>query len=90
MAKLAKFDFVPGFHRESTQYAEEGKWFDGNRVRFRQGKPENMRGYETRAAGTKFDGSARALIAWSDTDNTKRAIFGTPCLLYTSPSPRDS
>ena len=82
MAKLAKFDFVPGFHRESTQYAEEGKWFDGNRVRFRQGKPENMRGYETRANGTKFDGSARALIAWSDADNTKRAIFGTPDRLY--------
>ena len=82
MAKLAKFDFVPGFHRESTQYAEEGKWYDGNRVRFRNGKPENMRGYETRADGTKFDGSARALIAWSDADNTKRAIFGTPEKLY--------
>ena len=57
MATLTKFDFVPGFHRESTQYAEEGKWYDGNRVRFREGKPENMRGYETRAQGTTFDGS---------------------------------
>ena len=37
--------FIPGFHRESTKYAEEGKWFDGNRVRFREGKPENLRGY---------------------------------------------
>ena len=43
-ATLAKFDFKQGFNRESTQYAEEGKWYDGNRVRFRSGKPENMRG----------------------------------------------
>ena len=40
--QLLKLDFAPGFHRESTQYSEQGKWFDGNRVRFREGKPENM------------------------------------------------
>jgi hypothetical protein len=27
--KLSKLEFVPGFHRESTQYAEDGKWYDG-------------------------------------------------------------
>ena len=36
---LAKFNFRQGLHRESTQYEESGKWFDGNRVRFRAGKP---------------------------------------------------
>ena len=82
MTKLAKFDFQQGFHRETTQYAEEGRWYDGNRVRFRAGKPENMRGYETRAEGIKFDGSARALITWSDSDSNARAIFGTPDKLY--------
>jgi len=82
MATLTKFDFVPGFHRESTQYAEEGKWYDGNRVRFREGKPENMRGYETRAQGTTFDGSARALLTWLPADNNATAIFGTPDKLY--------
>ena len=38
-SKLTKLKFLPGFHKESTQYAEEGKWFEGNRVRFREGKP---------------------------------------------------
>ena len=33
-AKLAKFDFNQGFNRETTQYAEEGNWFDGDRVGF--------------------------------------------------------
>jgi hypothetical protein len=80
--RLAKFEFQQGFHRETTPYAEGQRWFDGNYVRFRAGRPENMRGYETRALGTTFNGSARDLITWSDSDSTKRAIFGTPDKLY--------
>ena len=80
--RLAKFEFQQGFHRETTPYAEGQRWFDGNYVRFRAGRPENMRGYETRASGATFDGSARDLITWSDSDSKKRAIFGTPDKLY--------
>jgi hypothetical protein len=80
-AKLAKFDFNQGFNRETTQYAEEGNWFDGNRVRFRAGRPENIRGYETKVSAS-FDGSARDLIAWKDNSNKKRSIFGTPDKVY--------
>ena len=80
-AKLAKFDFNQGFNRETTQYAEEGNWFDGNRVRFRAGRPENIRGYQTKVS-TAFDGSARDLIAWKDNSNKKRSIFGTPDKVY--------
>ena len=80
--RLAKFEFKQGFHRETTPYAEGQRWFDGNYVRFRAGRPENMRGYETRASGTTFDGSARDLLTWSDSDSKKRAIFGTPDKLY--------
>ena len=81
-SELAKFDFKAGFNRETTQYAEGQSWYDGNRVRFRAARPENMRGYETRADGTTFDGSARDLLVWSDADNMGRAIFGTPDKLY--------
>ena len=80
--RLAKFEFQQGFHRETTPYAEGQRWFDGNYVRFRAGRPENMRGYETRASGATFDGSARDLLTWSDSDSKKRAIFGTPDKLY--------
>jgi len=80
-SQLAKFDFQQGFNRETTQYAEEGKWFDGNRVRFRAGKPENTRGYETKVS-TAFDGSARDLVTWRDNSNKKRAIFATPDKVY--------
>ena len=74
-AKLLKLEFAPGFHRESTQYAEEGKWYDGDRVRFRAGKPEVIRGYETRVSDT-FDGNARDLITFADNRRLK-AVFGT-------------
>jgi len=80
--KLSKLDFVPGFHRESTQYAEEGKWYDGNRVRFRDGKPENLRGYEKAVNDTPFTGIARDLITWSDNDTKKLMSFGTEKFLY--------
>jgi len=74
-------NFSPGIRRESTQYAEEGSWYDTDRVRFRAGKPENLRGYATKVSAT-FDGAARDLLTWADHNSQKRAIFGTPQKLY--------
>jgi hypothetical protein len=75
-SKLTKLNFLPGFHKESTQYAEEGKWFEGNRVRFREGKPENLRGYAKHNSNS-FEGVARDLLTWSDNNTIKHIIFGT-------------
>ena len=80
-SKLVKLDFAAGFHRESTQYAEEGKWYDGDRVRFRAGKPEVLRGYSTKI-DDKFDGIGRDLITWQDNTQFKRALWGTDKKLY--------
>jgi len=77
----SRLNFKPGFHRESTRYAEEGSWYDGNRVRFREGKPENMRGYDKKVT-TAFDGVARDLITWADNDTKKHIMFGTDKKLY--------
>ena len=43
---LFDVNFRPGIDRESTQYASKGGWYNGDKVRFRAGKPENIRGYE--------------------------------------------
>ena len=53
--QLLKLDFAPGFHRESTQYAEQGKWFDGNRVRYRAGKPENIGGWNFKVSNNNHE-----------------------------------
>ena len=75
-SKLTKLNFLPGFHKESTQYAEEGKWFEGNRVRFREGKPENIRGYAKHNT-ENIEGIARDILTWSDNDTRKHIIVGT-------------
>ena len=81
MAKYVKMAFGAGIHRESTEYAEDGKWYNADHVRFRSGKAENMRGYETKVTAA-FDGKARDLITWQDNDQFKRAVWGTDKKLY--------
>ena len=80
-SKLVKMDFKAGIHRESTQYAEKGAWYNVDKVRFRAGKPENIGGYETKVSAS-FNGAGRDLITWSDNDQFKRAAFGTAQMLY--------
>jgi hypothetical protein len=80
-AQLTSLNFLPGFHRESTQYSEEGKWFDGNRVRFREGKPENIRGYEKFSEDT-IDGMARDMLTWTDNETRPYIAIGTNTFLY--------
>ena len=41
--QLLKLDFAPGFHRESTQYEEEGNWYDGDRPVLREPREKTMR-----------------------------------------------
>lgn len=76
-----KLNFKPGFHRESTRYAEEGKWFDGDHVRFREGRPENIRGYQKKNA-TQYTGTARDLLVWAANDTQQLLSWGTEHLWY--------
>ena len=80
-SRLSKLNFVPGFHRESTQYSEEGKWFDGDRVRFREGRPENLRGYQKHYP-TALIGTSRDLISWISNNTEKFLATGTEQRLY--------
>jgi hypothetical protein len=80
-SRLSKLNFKPGFHRESTQYSEEGKWYDGDRVRFREGKPENLRGYQKHYS-TPLVGTSRDLISWISNDTQKLLATGTEQRLY--------
>ena len=56
---LFDVNFRPGIDRESTQYASKGGWYNGDKVRFRAGKPENIRGYEKRVQQA-FIGTGRS------------------------------
>jgi hypothetical protein len=80
-ASIFKLDLKAGFHRESTRYAEEGRWWDGDKVRFREGRPENIRGWVKKSA-TQYDGTARDLLVYSDNNAQPLAVWGTEKKLY--------
>ena len=40
---LTKLNFKPGINKEETDYANEGGWVDGDKIRFRKGRVEKNR-----------------------------------------------
>lgn len=78
---LFALQFKPGVNRQSTTYAEEGTWYDSEKILFRDGLPENRRGRQTYNVSS-FVGTARDLILWTDNEGEDRAAFGTECFLY--------
>mgnify|MGYP003109654794 CR=1 FL=1 len=60
---LQKVDLRPGINREGTRYSKEGGWYDGDKIRFRQGSPEKIGGW-TRISTSTFLGVCRALHNW--------------------------
>jgi hypothetical protein len=78
---LTKLVFRPGINRETTAYANEGGWWDGNLVRFRAGKPESIGGW-TRYTNTQMLGTGRSLLTWTALDGTIYTGMGTNLKYY--------
>ena len=76
-----KLQFRPGINRETTSYANEGGWYDADKVRFRFGTPEKIGGWE-KASGTFFLGTCRALHPWIALDGTNYVGTGTHLKYY--------
>ena len=60
---LQKIQLRPGVNRESTTLANEGGWFEGDKIRFRSGFPEKVGGWAALSYNT-FLGVARSLWNW--------------------------
>lgn len=60
---LQKLQFRPGVNREGTTLANEGGWFDCDKVRFRSGYPEKIGGWAALSYNT-FQGVCRSLWNW--------------------------
>jgi hypothetical protein len=78
---LTKLVFRPGINRETTAYANEGGWWDGDLVRFRAGKPESIGGW-TRYTRAQLLGTARSLLTWVALDGTIYTGVGTNLKYY--------
>lgn len=60
---LQKLQFRPGVNREGTTLANEGGWFECDKVRFRSGYPEKIGGWAAITYAT-FLGTCRSLWNW--------------------------
>jgi len=60
---LQKLQFRPGVNREGTTLANEGGWFDCDKIRFRSGYPEKIGGWAALSYNT-FLGVCRSLWNW--------------------------
>jgi len=78
---LINFRPAPGINKEVTDYTGQGKWTDGDMVRFFQGSAQKIKGWE-RFVSTTLVGVARDQHAWVALDGTRYDAFGTDRKLY--------
>ena len=78
---LQKILFKPGVNRENTRYTTEGGWYECDKVRFRQGNPEIIGGWE-RISSDTFLGTCRSLWNWVTLDGFNLVSLGTNLKFY--------
>jgi len=80
---LQKILFKPGVNKENTRYTTEGGWYEADKVRFRQGNPEVIGGWEPFSA-SNYLGVCRSLWNWVLLDGTNVVGIGTNLKFYIS------
>jgi hypothetical protein len=78
---LQKILFKPGVNRENTRYTTEGGWYECDKVRFRQGNPEVIGGWQRFSTNT-FLGVCRSLRNWVTTGALNLIGLGTNLKFY--------
>ena len=78
---LQKILFKPGVNRENTRYTTEGGWYECDKVRFRQGNPEIIGGWQ-RISSFTYDGVCRSLWNWVTLGGLNLVGVGTNTKFY--------
>jgi hypothetical protein len=78
---LQKILFKPGVNKENTRYTTEGGWYEGDKIRFRQGNPEAIGGW-TRISPNFFLGVCRSLWNWITLGGANLMGVGTNVKFY--------
>jgi len=76
-----KITFKPGVNQENTRYVTEGGWYDGDKIRFRQGFPEKIGGW-ARISSSTFLGVCRSLWNWVTLGGLNLIGVGTNLKFY--------
>ena len=78
---LQKVLFKPGVNRENTRYTNEGGWYECDKVRFRQGTPEVIGGWQP-ISGFTYQGVCRSLWNWTSLAGANYIGVGTNLKFY--------
>jgi hypothetical protein len=78
---LQKILFKSGVNRERTSYSNEGGWYECDKVRFRQGLPEKIGGWQ-RISSTTYLGVCRSLWNWVTLGSINLLGVGTNLKFY--------
>jgi hypothetical protein len=78
---LQKVLFKPGVNRENTRYTTEGGWYECDKIRFRQGNPEILGGWQ-RISSAVFVGVCRSLWNWVTLGSLNLIGVGTNLKFY--------
>tara|TARA_Y100000114_G_scaffold22012_1_gene17785 strand:+ start:161 stop:2029 length:1869 start_codon:yes stop_codon:yes gene_type:complete len=73
---LSKLQFRPGINREGTNYSNEGGWFNGDKIRYRNGYVERIGGW-VRVSNNKFTGIARKIFDFVTLASANLLFIGT-------------
>lgn len=82
-------DIPPGIVTDVTEYSAEGRYTDGDKVRFTNTKAEKIGGWETETVSqatnpnqSKVVGVVRRMLAWEDFNRAQYLAIGTNKKLY--------
>jgi hypothetical protein len=78
---LKKLLLKSGVNRENTRYTTEGGWYDCDKIRFRQGTPEKIGGWQ-RISNNTFLGVCRSLWNWVTLGGQNLIGVGTNLKFY--------
>ena len=78
---LQKILFKPGVNKENTRYTTEGGWYECDKIRFRQGNPEIIGGWQ-RISSNTYNGVCRSLWNWTTLGNFNLVGVGTNTKFY--------
>lgn len=78
---LKKLQLKPGVNRENTRYTSEGGWYSCDKVRFRQGTPEKIGGWQRISTNT-YNGVCRSLWQWATLNGVAYLGTGTNTKYY--------
>ena len=78
---LKKLLLKAGVNRENTRYTSEGGWYECDKIRFRQGTPEKIGGWQ-RISSTTFQGVCRSLWNWVTLGSQNLIGVGTNLKFY--------